>query len=182
MFIQVKELCGKFFAQVRNCYADGFNILFETPEYYTQDMARKDAACWLAFHGGETSMPEPKSIRFETESCGRCGGAGRRNEGGWAANNKGRCFRCHGSGTSLTPNGYRAQQAYIKMRDELLGTTWGALEPGTAFWSDGKCYAKGNHPNLILQPGTPVRRHDGPATRQMWREIVERYKGATLVY
>jgi hypothetical protein len=52
MFIEVKKLCGKYFSQVRNSYADGFDILFESPEYLTEAMAHADAKCWLAFHGG----------------------------------------------------------------------------------------------------------------------------------
>jgi hypothetical protein len=57
MFIEVKQLCGKFFSQVRNSYADGFDILFESPEYFTEAMAKADAECWMAFHGKGETMP-----------------------------------------------------------------------------------------------------------------------------
>jgi len=66
MFIQVKKLCGRFFAQVRNSYADGFGILFETPEYLTEAMALADARCWRAFHGGEKSMTKPEEVTKTT--------------------------------------------------------------------------------------------------------------------
>jgi hypothetical protein len=56
MYIEVKQLCGKFFSQVRNSYADGDNILFESPDYLTEAMALADAKCWMAFHGEAKPM------------------------------------------------------------------------------------------------------------------------------
>ncbi|WP_030240818.1 MULTISPECIES: hypothetical protein [unclassified Streptomyces] len=126
--------------------------------------------------------PEPRSIRFESETCGRCGGKGRKNDGGWGANHKGICYRCNGACVVDTANGYRARQAYNKMRDERLGTTWGELADGEVFKFEGKFYEKGAHPWLVLPESTPVHRHNGAATRAMWREIAKRYKGATLEY
>jgi hypothetical protein len=125
---------------------------------------------------------EPKKIAFERTRCGRCKGAGRRSDGGWGANNGGRCFRCNGTGTALTANGVRASEALRKMRDERLGATWGELAEGEGFWYDNRCYLKGQHPSLILREATEVHRHNGAITRQMWKEITVRYKGATLIY
>jgi hypothetical protein len=127
-------------------------------------------------------QPEPRTIRFESTVCGRCKGAGRRNDAGWGANHHGICYRCHGAGTVLTGNGYRASQAYSKMRDERLGATWGELADGEVFQHDGKYYRKGEHEWLRLADGIKVHRHNGPATRKMWKEIAARYKGATLAY
>jgi hypothetical protein len=59
MFIQVKKLCGKFFSQVRNSYADGFDILFESPEYLTEGMAQAAAKCWVAFHAEQKEEKMP---------------------------------------------------------------------------------------------------------------------------
>jgi hypothetical protein len=129
------------------------------------------------------AQPEPRTIKFERVRCTRCGGQGRRNDRpGWNVTAQGVCFKCQGKGTTLTANGYRAEQAYSALRDERLGATWGTLAVGDVFWFEGRAYTKGNHPSLRLQPETPVMRHDGPATRQMWREIAKRFKGATLVY
>jgi hypothetical protein len=129
--------------------------------------------------------PEPKGIRFEESKCGRCGGVGVKSDGGWGANNHGRCFRCGGRGVALTGNGYRAQQAYVKMRDEALTVKISELADGEAFWYDAgfgtKCYAKGDG-SIRFGYDATVRRHDGPACRAMWKVIARQYKGATLVY
>lgn len=128
------------------------------------------------------AAPKPRRIVFEDEECTRCGGKGRRSDAGWNANHHGICYRCSGTGRTLTTRGYRASKAFTKLRDETLGTTWGELTDGEAFWYAARCYTKGNHASLILREDTGVRLHNGPATRQMWIEIAGRYKGATLVY
>ncbi|NED36692.1 hypothetical protein [Streptomyces sp. SID8499] len=179
MRITVTTKNGKHYGTVHA--AD--RVVYATPGYFTEGMALADVKCWLAFHGGNMEEREPRSIRFETVKCGRCEGMGRRTDRpDWAPNHKGICYRCHGDGTVLTAAGYRAQQAYIAERDAALNTTWGELEDGEAFWYDGKCYAKGQHPWLILFDKTTVRRHNGPVCRAIWKDIARRYKGAELVY
>lgn len=68
MYIAVKELCGKFFAQVRNAYRDGDNILFESPEYLTREMALADAKCWMAFHGEASKVNEENEANEVNEA------------------------------------------------------------------------------------------------------------------
>jgi hypothetical protein len=127
--------------------------------------------------------PEPRKIAFEKETCERCGGKGRRSDNGWGANHGGLCYKCHGAGQVLTANGYRASQAYLSRRDALLGADFQDLADGEAFWFEGKCFAKGDLPDWVqVHPASRVRRHDGPVTRNLWREVAERYKGATLVF
>lgn len=126
---------------------------------------------------------EPSKIVFEKETCGRCGGKGRRSDNGWNVNHGGLCYKCHGAGQVLSANGYRASEAYLKLRDELLNIDFQDLADGEVFRFNGKCFAKGDVPEWFrVLPTSRVRRHDGPATRKLWREIAKRYKGATLVY
>jgi hypothetical protein len=127
--------------------------------------------------------PEPRKISFEKETCERCGGKGRRSDNGWGANHGGLCYNCDGSGQVLTANGYRAREAYLARRDALLGAAFQDLADGEAFWHEGKCFAKGDLPEWVrVHPASRVRRHNGPVTRNLWREIAKRYKGATLDY
>ncbi|MEG8276409.1 hypothetical protein [Streptomyces sp. AHA2] len=174
MDMQTAKVKGKFFTVVR----DGAPVVHITGKYLTRRMAEAAAKCWVAFHVSR----EPKRIAFERENCDRCGGAGTRTEGGWKFNDQGRCFKCKGSGRALTNEGYRAAQAYQKMRAERLNTTWGELADGDGFKYDGEYFIKGQHPTLFLRHESKVQRHDGAATRQMWKEIAARYKGATLEY
>lgn len=128
-------------------------------------------------------VPEPVKIVFERTRCGRCGGQGRRNDRpGWAVTSKGICFQCKGRGMALTRNGYSAHQAYLKARSEALDTTYGELADGEAFWFDGTCYLKGDHPALVLRDASSVRRHNGAVVREIWKKIAKTYPGATLTY
>lgn len=148
-------------------------------EYY---MGLDSDGGWIfAYVDDTTDAAQPKKIAFESVTCGRCKGAGRRNDNGWGANHQGICYRCNGTGKALTANGYRAQQAYMKLRDARLGTTYGDIENGESYWYDGQAYEKGGA-EPVLREATKVRRHDGAATRKMWAEVAKRYKGATLVY
>jgi len=129
-----------------------------------------------------TNTSEPRTIRFETMTCSRCGGKGRKSDGGWGANHGGACYKCHTAGTVLTENGRRAMEALETMKNERLGVNFGDLANGEIFKYEGKCYRKGECEWLTLGADLRVLRHHGATTRQMWREIASKYKGAELVY
>lgn len=122
--------------------------------------------------------PEPRSIRFETVTCRRCDGE-RRNPA-WGRVAGGWCFQCGGAGWQYTQAGTAALEAFEALRDERLGTTYGEIAIGEAYKRNEKWYEKTGE--AFLHADYPVHRHNGAITRQIWREIAARHKGATLVY
>jgi hypothetical protein len=122
--------------------------------------------------------PQPRAIRFESVTCYRC--EGERRNPMWGKVGGGWCFQCGGAGWLRTQAGKEAEAAYERLRDERLGARVGDIAVGEVFKLNGKFYEKTERTRLHAD--YPVHRHHGATTRQIWREIAARYKGATLVY
>lgn len=69
-FIKSFMVGGQYYvAQVRTFNGKGEVTHYETPEYYTEQMANADAECWLEFHMNQTpEKPKTTEAEFTIEA------------------------------------------------------------------------------------------------------------------
>ncbi len=72
-------------------------------------------------------------VRFETKTCGRCGGSGRHSYNQMHGDV---CYGCGGTGKAWTKRGHAARVAFLAKRLEVCGKSVIELEPGERFLSD----------------------------------------------
>lgn len=66
-------------------------------------------------------------LTFASETCTRCGGTGRMP----FAVRGGKCFKCHGKGTTLTRAGAAAAAKWSALRDQRTLVPLDTIQPGT---------------------------------------------------
>lgn len=81
-----------------------------------------------------TTTKEGFRIRFETKSCGRCGGSGRYS---YCSMYGSVCFGCGGTGTVLSRKGSDARAAFEATMIERLGVRVDGLHVGDKIWHIG---------------------------------------------
>lgn len=77
-----------------------------------------------------TTATPPKATTFESQTCSRCGGCG---EYSYCQTHGRRCFKCGGSGRSLTKRGAIAAKFYSESL-EVLATQ---IQVGDRIWDNG---------------------------------------------
>jgi len=146
-------------------------------------------------------------IEFEKQECTRCGGTG---EHSFTPRYGSRCFKCQGTTQQLSPAGSRALKAYEALIEERCTKNASEVKAGELVFqtADGALFKKSGWYEVTESTPDPlnegrwtirftptahggracgvfhdskVRFQDIDAMKEIIREVVKRFKGATLI-